>query len=85
VEGVISFLLTQNLHRGAMPLLFYKYSRIIHFRKFMKSLTLTVNNIAPFFVAAVVSASTAFIGFGFYHGTFHMNANHARCHQRRSD
>jgi maltodextrin utilization protein YvdJ len=81
VEGVISFLLTQNLHRGAMPLLFYKYSRIIHFRKFMKSLTLTVNNIAPFFVAAVVSASTAFIGFGFYHGTFHMNANQAHCHQ----
>ena len=47
----------------------------------MKSFGLTVNNIAPFFIAAVVSASTAFLGFGFYHGTFHVNANQTHCHQ----
>jgi len=63
------------------PFHFINNSRIIHLRKFMKLLTLTASNIAPFFIAAVVSASTAFLGFGFYHGTFHINANQAHCHQ----
>jgi hypothetical protein len=46
----------------------------------MKSLALKGSNFVPYVLAAVVSASAAFVGFGFYHGTFHLNANQTHCH-----
>jgi hypothetical protein len=46
----------------------------------MKALALKGSNLVPYIVAAFVSASATFIGFGFYHGTFHTNANQTHCH-----
>ncbi len=46
----------------------------------MKALVLRGSNLAPYFAAAVVSAFSAFVGFGFYHGTLHLNANQTHCH-----
>jgi len=47
----------------------------------MKSLSLKEKNFVSYVVAAIVSASTAFIGVGFYHGIFHMNSHQTHCHQ----
>lgn len=46
----------------------------------MKSLVLKGSNIVPFVAAAFVSASATFIGFGFYHGVFHISGNTTHCH-----
>lgn len=41
---------------------------------------LTKDNVIPAAVAVFVPAFFALIGLGFYHGTFHMNANNTHCH-----
>lgn len=47
----------------------------------MKSLAVKgASNIAPFVAASAVAFFSAVIGFGFYHGTFHMNGNSTHCH-----
>lgn len=42
--------------------------------------TLSKDNLIPVAVAVFVPAFFAVIGFGVYHGTFHMNANTTHCH-----
>tara|TARA_B100000073_G_scaffold247877_1_gene208185 strand:- start:4710 stop:4877 length:168 start_codon:yes stop_codon:yes gene_type:complete len=47
----------------------------------MKSLVAKgASNVAPFAAASVVAVFSAIIGFGFYHGAFHFNANTTHCH-----
>lgn len=43
--------------------------------------TLSKDNLVPAAIALVVPAFLSMIGFGFYHGTFHMNANTNHCHE----
>jgi high-affinity Fe2+/Pb2+ permease len=38
------------------------------------------SNVAPFAAATAVAFFSAVIGFGFYHGAFHMNGNSTHCH-----
>lgn len=47
----------------------------------MKTLILKgLSNSAPFSAAATVAVFSAIVGFGFYHGIFHMNGNSSHCH-----
>jgi hypothetical protein len=48
---------------------------------FMKSLVAKgASDLAPFAAATAVAFISAIIGFGFYHGEFHMNSNSTHCH-----
>lgn len=48
--------------------------------KHMNSLAQIKNNVTPYIIAVFVPTFLSVIGFGVYHGTFHMNAHSSHCH-----
>ena len=46
----------------------------------MKSISTIKDNLTPYAIAVFVPTFLSIMGFGVYHGTFHMNAHSYHCH-----